>query len=217
MPLSTSVDSAIGVISHHFQGVRGEEARSQLRSRDYQDQLSAAESCLDCFLNLELDPAATAPVGGDGKVALGAALAPNDERVGALRDAVSVTMTGSYLTMMGLEDPVGSDFVPGRDSEQLWRFWIDHMRGTATLAFGVPGDFVGSVRREGATYLEGEIKRIGLMPGLLRRRRVSDRCGLIAVFGLLLRLGQTDGCDDDAFERSQSTAKLRDWPFCAGT
>jgi hypothetical protein len=217
MSLSESVDRATDAISHRFQGERGAEALTQLRSGEHQAQLLAADRCLDCFLTLELDPAAKLPVGGDGKVALGAALAPDEEHAQTLRDTVTVTMTGSYLTMMGLEDPVGSDFVAGRDSEQLWRFWIDHMRGTASLAFGVPAEFVGSVRREGGRQLESEIRRIGLMPRLVRRRGISGRCGLIAVFGLLLRLGQTDGCDDKIFDSSQATEKLREWPFCAGS
>ncbi|MEK6327904.1 MAG: hypothetical protein AABM66_10360 [Actinomycetota bacterium] len=215
MSLSTSVEGAIDLIAHRLQGVRGPETLDQLHLGAFQGQLPAADSCLDCFLRLELSPIANAPVGGDGKVALGAALGPEGETAEALRRAVATTMTGSYLTMLGLEDPVGSDFVEGRDSEQLWRFWIDHMRSTATLAFGVPGKFAGSVRREGGAQLESEIKRIGLAPGLLRRRAASERCGLIAVFGLLLRLGQTKGCDDATFERSQATEKAQTWPFCA--
>ena len=216
MHLGVSMDSAIDAISHRFQGGRGAQALTELRSGLFHEQLLIADPCLDCFLRLELDAAASAPVGGDGKAALGAGLGTTGETAELVRQAVARTITGSYLTMLALEDPVGSGFVAGRDSEQLWRFWIDHMRGTSTLAFGVPGEFVGSVRREGGSLLESEIKRIGLMPGRLRRRGVSDRCGLIAVFGLLLRLGQTDGCDTATFERSQATEKAHEWPFCAG-
>ena len=216
MPLSTSVDSTIDTIAHRFQGDRGAEAVAQLRSTGaYQDQLLVADPCLDRFLDLELDPAAPAPVGGEGRVALGTVLRPDDERAEALRDSLAVTMTGSYLTMIGIEQPVGSEFVKGRGSEELWRFWIDHMRSTATLAFGVPGKLVGSVRTEGGALLESEIKRLGLMPGPLRRRGISGRCGSIAVYGLVLRLGQTALCDDASFDEAQNTEKVQDWPFRA--
>jgi hypothetical protein len=145
-------------------------------------------------------------VDGDGRASLAQMVKPPADLAGPLRVAVASTMTASYLTMMSLEDPVGGDWVAGRDAERLWNFWIGNMRETATVAFGLPGRFVDSVERDGGAGLETEIKRLGLMPGLLKRRGVSERCAQLSRLGLMLRLGQTTACTDEEFDAAQPGA-----------
>jgi hypothetical protein len=211
--LTTHIDSAIELIEHRFHGDRGPESLAYLRSHAYFNQLPAADACLDRFLDYELHPGAAGTLGGDGKGALGDLIQPLDDLVEPLRNAVATTICSSYLRMMSLEDPVGGDWVPERAAERLWNFWISHLRDTATVAFGLPGRFVASVGREGGAGLEAEIKRLGLLPGLLKRRGVSDRCVQLSKFGLMLRLGQTTGCSKAEFDAAQAGETARTWPF----
>jgi hypothetical protein len=104
-------------------------------------------------------------------------------------------------------------FVEERATEALWRWWLDNMRSTAPLAFGPAGGVAPAVRIEGGERLESAIDELGLRPPLTRRRGLGRRCGEIAMFGLLLRFGQTDLLEDRRFEESQSTNKIRIWPF----
>jgi hypothetical protein len=212
MLLTARVDPAIDLIEHRFQDDRGPESLRYLRSHAYFNQLPAADACLDRFLDYELDPTVAA-VDGNGNASLGEMIKPHGDLAGPLRVAAATTITASYLAMMSLEDPVGGDWVPGRDAERLWSFWIRHLRDTATVAFGLPGRFVTSVGREGGAGLEAEIKRLRLMPGLLKRRGVSDRCAQLSRFGLILRLGQTTACSKAEFDAAQAGDEVGNWPL----
>jgi hypothetical protein len=213
MSVTENVDPAIELIEGRYQHGRGPDGLAYLRSHAFFNQLPPADACLNRFLTYELDPAADEPVGGDGRASVGAIVGPQDELAEPLRRAAAVTVTSSYLAMMLIEDPPGSSWVPNRDAEPLWTFWIDHLGSTATVAFAIPDDLVRSVEREGGAYLEAEIARFGLKPGFRRRRALSHRCFEISRFGLLLRLGQTTGCSDPEFERSQTTAGAERWPL----
>jgi hypothetical protein len=213
MSVTESVDPAIELIEHRFQGRSGPDGLAYLRSHAFFNQLAPADACLSCFLGYELDSASVEPVGDDGEGSLGALVRPQDELVEPLRRAVANTITASYLTMMSIEDPPGSDWLADRDAQSLWRFCVAHLRSTATVALGIPAEFVGSVGKEGGGELKSEIERLGLKPGFRRRRALSERCFEISKFGLLLRLGQTTGCSDAEFERSQTSPKAETWPF----
>jgi hypothetical protein len=215
MSLTDNVDAATELIERRFQSQHGPERLAYLRSHAYFNQLPPADACLSCFLTYELDPTAVEPVGGDGKASLGTLVGPQEDLAEPLRRVVATTVTSSYLTMLSIEDPPGSNWVSDRNAESLWRFWVDHLRSVATVAFGIPAEFAGSVGREGGAQLESEIERLGLKPGFFRRRAISQRCSEISKFGLLLRLGQTTGCSDTEFERSQTSTKAETWPFAA--
>jgi hypothetical protein len=201
MSLTAHVDPAIELIEHRFRNGPGPDGLAYLRSHAFFNQLAPVDACLDSFLTYELDPSAARPVGGDAS--LGAIVGPQDEFALPLRRAVATVIASGYLTMLSTEDPPGSDWVPNRDAESLWRFWAGHLRPTATLALGIPAELADSVGRDGAGHLEAEIARLGLRPGLFRRRALSNRCSEIGKFGLVLRTGQTTACDDAEFERSQ--------------
>ena len=215
MSVTENVDPAIELIEGRYQNGREPDGLAYLRSHAFFNQLAPADACLDCFLAYELDPAADEPVGGDGKSSLGAIVGPQEEFVEPLHRAVAITVTSSYLTMMSIEDPPGSSWVPRRDAESLWSFWVDHLRSAAPIAFALPGEFVRTVGRDGRSYLEAEIARMGLTPGFRRRRALSHRCSEISKFGLLLRLGQTTACSDAEFQRSQTSRRAERWPFMA--
>ncbi len=212
MSLTAFVDPAIDLIEDRLEGDRGPESAAYLRSHAYFNQLPAADACLERFLDYELDPGTGGAAGGDGRP-LGELIPLPDDLYEPLRRAVGTTICASYLAMMSLEDPVGGDWVPERGAEQLWAFWISHLRETATVAFGLPARFVASVSREGGSGLEAEIKRLGLMPGFLRRRGVSRRCAELSRSGLMLRLGQTTACSEAEFEAAQGAGLTRAWPL----
>jgi hypothetical protein len=200
--LTDSVDPAIGLIEHRFGNGNGPEGLAYLRSHAYFNQLVPADECLRSFVTYELDPAGAGPVGGAGR-ALGKLVGPHDEVSVPLRQAVAATVTASYLALLMTEDPPGSSWVPGRDAESLWTFWMSHLSPAAMPAFAIPERFADSVRREGGAHLESEIKRLGLWPGFFQRKPLVQRCSEISRFGLLLRAGQTTVCSDAEFARSQ--------------
>lgn len=213
MSLTAHVDPAIDLIEDRLNGERGPESVAYLRSHAYFNQLPAADACLERFLDYELHPRGRAVVGGEGGAPLGALVRPSDDLAEPLRRAIATTICASYLTMMSLEDPVGGDWVRGREAERLWDFWVSHLRDTATVAFGLPDRFVASAGREGGGHLEAEIKRLGLMPGLLKRRGVVERCFQLSRSGLMLRLGQTTTCSDAEFDAGQASPAAEIWPF----
>ena len=213
MALTTHIDPAIELIEHRLHDDRGPESLAYLRSHAYFNQLPAADACLDCLLEFELYPGGVGAVAGVGRAAMGDLIEPPDDLAEPLRRAVATTITSSYLAMMSLEEPVGGDWVPDRDPERLWSFWISHLRETATVAFGLPRRFVTSVGREGGAGLEAEIKRLGLMPGFLKRRGVSERCFQLSRYGLMLRLGQTTACSKAEFDGAQAADEAGTWPF----
>lgn len=202
MSLTAHVDPAIELIEHRFRNGPGATGLAYLRSHAYFNQLSPADACLDSFLTYELDPPAVRSLGGDD-ASLGAIVGPDDEFAVPLRRAVAAVITSGYLTMLSIEDPPGSDWVSNRDAESLWRFWVSHLRPTATVALGIRAELAESVGRDGGAHLEAEIARLGLKPGLLRRRALSRRCSELAKFGLVLRVGHTTACSDAEFERPQ--------------
>jgi hypothetical protein len=208
MSLTVHVDPAIELIEHRFRNGPGPAGLAYLRSHAFFNQLAPADACLDSFLTYELDPRARRRVGGNGDASLAAILGPDDEFAVPLRRAVATVIASGYLTMLSMEDPPGSDWVPQRDPESLWRFWVSHLRPTATVALGIPVELAASVGRDGGGHLEAEISRLGLKPGFLRRRAVAHRCSEIAKFGLLLRVGQTPACSDAEFERSKAAAPV---------
>jgi hypothetical protein len=196
------VDPAINLIEERFRAYEGGPVGlAYLRSHAFFNQLAPADECLSSFLGYELDPGSRRAVGGEGRP-LGGLVGPHDEVAEPLREAVATTITASYLTMLSTEDPPGSDWVPGRDAESLWSFWVDHLSPAAILAFRIPDRFVASVARDGGKYLEDEVARLGLRPGFLQRRAVAQRCAEIGRFGLLLRVGQTSACSDSEFARA---------------
>ena len=200
--LTEHVDAAIGLIEDRigaFQG--GPPGIAYLRSHAFFNQLSPADECLARFLDYELDPDARRALGGEGK-GLGALVGPYEEVAVPLRHAGATTVTASYLTMMSTEDPPGSDWVPGRDAESLWSFWVEHLGPAAILALRIGEGFVTSVSRDGGGYLEDEVARLGLRPGFLQRRAVAQRCSEISRFGVLLRAGQTSACSESEFART---------------
>jgi len=200
--LTEHVDPAIELIEHGFRDFPGGPAAlAYLRSHAYFNQLPPADACLGSLLDYELDPESSRPVGGSGK-SLAAIVGPHNEVAEPLRRAVATTITASYLAMLSTEDPPGSDWVPGRDAESLWRFWVDHLGPAATLVFGIPDRFGTSVTRDGSGYLEAEVKRLGLGPGFLQRKTLSQRCAELSRFGLVLRAGQTTACSDAEFGRA---------------
>jgi hypothetical protein len=203
MSLTAHVDPAIELIERRFRNGPGANDLAYLRSHAYFNQLSPGDACLDSFLTYELDSSADRPLGGNGDASLGAIVGPDDEFAVPMRRAVATVIASGYLTMLSTEDPPGSDWVPDRDAESLWRFWVSHLGPTATLALGIPAELAKSVGRDGGAHLEAEIARLGLKPGLFRRRVLSHRCSELARFGLLLRVGQTTACSDAEFERSQ--------------
>jgi hypothetical protein len=211
MSLTEHVDPAIELIEPRFRDQPGPEL-TYLRSHAFFNQLAPADACLSSFLAYELDPGAAGPVGG-GRAWLGAILGRQEELAEPLRRAVAVAVTSSYLAMMTTEDPPGSDWTAERDAESLWRFWIGHLRPAGILAFGIPARFVRSAEQEGGRYLESEIKRLGLQPGLLRRRALSARCNELSRFGLLLRLGQTNRRSEAEPEWTQAAGEA--WPLHA--
>lgn len=89
--------------------------------------------------------------------------------------------------------------------------FISARRGGGNGSLRVP------VSGQGGERLESPIDELGLRPPLTRRRGLGRRCGQIAMSGLLLRFGQTDLLEDRRFEESQSTNKIRIWPFEATT
>ena len=201
MSLTAHVDPAIDLIARRFRNAPGPSGLAYLQSHAYFNQLSAADACLECFLSYELDPSAGRPVGTNGDGSLGEMIAPDDEFAVPLRRAAATVVAAGYLTMLSVEDPPGFDWVKSRDPESLWRFWVSHLRPNAAAALGIPAGFADSVGRDGGAHLEEEINRLGLMPGLLRRQAVSQRCQELARFGLVLRAGQTIACSDAQFER----------------
>jgi hypothetical protein len=185
--LIDNVDPAIEVIAHRY----GPDGLAYLQSHAYFNQLGPADACLDSFAEYELDPA-----GGLGRL-----LGPHDEVGEPLRRAVATTVTASYLAMLMTEDPPGSGWVPGRDAESLWTFWMGHLAPAAMPAFSIPEQFADAVRSEGGAHLESEIKRLGLWPGFFARKPLVQRCAEISRFGLVLRVGQTEACSDAEFGR----------------
>ncbi|MFL5870945.1 MAG: hypothetical protein ACJ75R_07670 [Solirubrobacterales bacterium] len=204
MSLTAHVDPAIELLEHRFRSRLGASDLAYLRSHAYFNQLSPADACLDSLLTYELDPSAGAPLGVNGGASLGAIVGVAGEFAVPVRRALAAVIASGYLTMLSSEDPPGSDWVPNRDAEALWRFWVRHLSPTSALALGIPPELAESVGRDGGAYLEAEIARLGLKPGLFRRRALSHRCAELAKFGLLLRVGQTTACSDAEFERSQS-------------
>jgi hypothetical protein len=203
MSLTAQVDRAIELIEHRYRNAPGASDLAYLRSHAYFNQLSPADACLDALITYELDPSSVQPFGGNGDASLGTIVGRDDEFAVPLRRAVAVVIASGYLMMLSIEDPPGSAWVPNRDAEALWRFWVSHLRPTATLALGVPTELAESVGRDGGAHLVAEINRLGLKPGLFRRRVLAHRCSQLARFGLLLRVGQTTACSDAEFERSQ--------------
>ena len=202
MSLTDSVDPAIELIEHRFGNGNGPEGLAYLQSHAYFNQLAPADDCLRSFVTYELDPAGAGPVGGAGR-ALGELIGPHDEVMVPLHRAVAATVTASYLAMLMTEDPPGSSWVPGRDAESLWTFWMGHLAPAAMPAFAIGERFADTACREGGAHLESEIKRLGLWPGFFQRKSLSQRCSEISRFGLLLRAGQTTVCSNAEFERSQ--------------
>jgi hypothetical protein len=203
MSLTAHVDPAIELIEQRFRSRPEANDLAYLRSHAYFNQLSPADACLDSFLSYELDPSADPLLGGNGDAALGAIVGPADECAVPLRRAVAAAIASGYLTMLSIEDPPGSDWVPSRDAKSLWRFWVSHLRPTAALALGIPAELAESVGRDGGAHVEAEIARLGLKPGLFRRRALTHRCSELAKFGLVLRVGQTTAYSDAEFERFQ--------------
>ena len=189
--VTETVDPAIELIEHRFRGERGPDELAYLRSHAFFNQLAPADACVRSFVEHELDPDVSWSAGGEAGTSLGMLLGPPGDVADPLRRAVATTLTSSYLTAMSAEDPPGSEWVPGRDAEALWEFWVGHLRPSAVLALDIPDDFLSSVRRDGGRLLEAEIRRLGLAPGFFRRRTVSQRCADISGFGVLLRVGQT--------------------------
>ena len=204
MSLTAHVDPAIELIEHRFRDGPGANHLAYLRSHAYFNQLSPADACLDSFLTYELDSSTARPLGGGGDASLGAILGSADEFALPIRRALATVMAAGYLATLSIEDPPGSDWVPSRDAESLWRFWVSHLRPSATLALDIPAELAESVGRDGGAYLMGEIARLGLKPGLFRRRALTNRCSQLARFGVVLRAGQTTACSDAEFERSQA-------------
>ncbi len=196
MSLTEHVDPAIELIEHGFRNGPGPDALAYLRSHAYFNQLAPADACLDSFLTYELDRA-------HDDASLGAIVGAHDEVAVPLHRTVATVITAGYLTMLSTEDPPGSDWVPHRDAESLWRFWVSHLRPTAIPALGIPADLADSVGRDCGGHLEGEIARLGLRPGFFRRRTLSQRCSELGRFGLVLRVGQTTFCSDAEFGRAE--------------
>ncbi len=165
MSLTAHVDPAIELIEHRFRSGPGATGLAYLRSHAYFNQLSPADACLDSFLGYELDPSAVRPLGGNGDGSLGVIVGRDEAFAVPLRRAVAAVITSGYLTMLSIEDPPGSDWVPNRDAEALWRFWVSHLRPTGILALGIPAELAESVGRDGGAHLEAEIARLGLKPG----------------------------------------------------
>jgi hypothetical protein len=189
--LIESVDPAIELIGHRYRNGSGPDGLAYLQSHAYFNQLAPADECLRSFVAHELDP-------GGG---LGGILGVHDAVSVPLQRAVATTVTSSYLAMLMTEDPPGSGWVPGRDGEALWAFWMSHLAPAAMPAFAIPERFADSVCREGGAHLEAELKRLGLWPGFFQRKAVAHRCTELARFGLILRIAQTDACSDAEFER----------------
>jgi hypothetical protein len=198
MSLTEHVDPAIALIEQRLQAAEA----AYLGSHAYFNQLTPADACLGSFLAHELDPAASRSVGGASQ-SLAALLGADDEFTTPLRRAVATVVTAGYLTMLTTEDPPGSDWVRDRDPESLWRFWASHLKPSSIPALGIPDRLADLVGRDGGRYLEAEIARLGLRPGLLRRRVVSQRCSELARSGLVLRVGQTAHCSDAEFARTR--------------
>lgn len=210
-PLTDAVEEATDRIAHRMQGPTGADALARLRKAGFGHELVSADTCAARFLELELDPQAEEPVGGEGRAALGAFLRLEGDDRDELGKSVAVALGMSYLTMLTIEGD--NEHLDARTAPELWAWWIDHMRPTATLAYGLPGDFVASDRSEGRDFLLAEIKRLGLMPGALRRRGLSDRLWMIAGAGTLLRLGQTSAVPDGDIVTSQASGKTEIWPL----
>lgn len=206
------IDQALRLTDHRFQGTRGDEARAVLASGDYRTELEPADACVESFLFYELQPGAAEPVGGHGKASLGPLLRDAGDSQ-AVREAVAVTVGMGYLTWLAVESGMDSEFRPDRGSQQLWDWWVSLLRPTVMSRYALPTDFVLSCRAEGSEYLLGELGQQKVLPGRLRRGPVKARCELIAVLGIVLRLGQTNEVDDKDFEEPQGGEMASTWPF----
>src|SRR5688572_6779891 len=144
MSLTAHVDPAIDLIARRFRNAPGSRGLAYLHSHAFFNQLAPADACLDSFLTYELDPSAGRPDEADGDDSLGTILGPHDEFTVPLRRAVAIVVASGYLTMLSIEDPPGFDWVKSRDSESLWRFWVSHLRPSATVALGIPAGFADS-------------------------------------------------------------------------
>jgi hypothetical protein len=191
MSLTEHVDPAIELIEHRLRNGREPRGLTYLRSHAYFNQLAPADACLDSFLDYELDPKAAGPLGGRGQAPLGRMVDATGEFAAPLRRAVATVISSGYLAMLSTEDPPGSAWVPDRDAASLWRFWVGHLRPSAIPALDIPADLAASVGRAGGAHLAAELARLGLRPGVFRRRALTQRCSELGRFGLLLRAGQT--------------------------
>ncbi len=202
MTLEAALQHAADVLEPRWE--RGDQAAATVRNTDFGDQLATADACLSRFLDRELDPGACEPVGGYGKASLGSLLtSKGDELPAEARDAAATGVAIGYASIFLVEPQVGTEFRPDRSPEDVWAYWIDMLRPTAPLAAGVPADFVGRVRVMAADHLGEEFGRLGLRPGVLKRRALTERTGLLGISGMTLRLAQTDAVSDSELEEAR--------------
>ncbi len=192
---------------------RGSSAAELLRTRDLASQTDAADLCIRRFLDYEFDPGIATVGGGDGESSLGSACSIEGVDFEKLREVGETGIALGYGSMLLIEGAVDATFCADRDAEALWPYWVSHLRPSAPYAYGVPADFIGRVREMAERELPPAFRQLGVKIGITKRGRVRKRSGRLGIFGMTLRLAQTDTVPSEKLNESRASDEAHRWPF----